>query len=267
MPLSFTISFVVTHPQPIRSRQNERFRRWNRFANRPQDAECPWIPVRGWKQILELAHCHRPRLLLYSKTGRPELRSLKNLSQESVQISENLLKRLSGLRQDQGVIAFFDKPVWTWEDSTSCLLYIDRLQDPGNLGTLFRTAAAAEDFTIVTAPQTVSCYNEKVVRASAGYLFQVPFFQGVDLSQIEERGYQLFTTLPKGGVPLFDADLKPPLAVLIGNEGSGCETGTVHCPVTALTIPISDRVDSLNAAVSGSVVIYEIMRRRARNHE
>ena len=120
-------------------------------------------------------------------------------------------------------MAFFKKPSWTSNNLTDRVICLHNLQDPGNLGTIIRTAAALGGFSIVSSPDSVSFYNEKVVRASAGYLFTVPFLTGVDPEDLRKLGYQVWYSFPGQGIPLPEADLSTPLAVVFGSEGKGLD--------------------------------------------
>ena len=164
----------------IESRKNPKYKQWREYVSHPEDNECPWILVEGWKAIEELASKHSPELLLFSDPQDLRLKQLLECSLDNVQLSSKLLKGISALESPQGVMAFFEKPCWDWKDLTPWILYLDQLQDPGNLGTLLRTAEATNMFSLVTSPGTVSCFNSKVVRASTGALFKVPLLLGID---------------------------------------------------------------------------------------
>ena len=173
----------------IQSRQNIRYKQWHHYVDHPEKPNCPWIPAEGWKLVEDLSAQQPIELLLFSNPEDPRLESLLSRSRTGFCISEELLDRLSSVGSPQGVVGFFPKPIWNWQDLTSWVLYLDRLQDPGNLGTLLRTARATGVFSLVTSPKTVSFFNSKVVRASAGSLFVVPFLEKISVPELKKQGY------------------------------------------------------------------------------
>ena len=228
----------------------------------PEGKEHPWIPIEGHKHITELSARHPIELLLYSDASKTLAQPLLPRSRQSQRLSAALLEQLSSLRSSQQMVAFFEKPVWAWEDVTPWILYLDRLQDPGNLGTLLRTACATGMFSVVTSAGSVACFNSKVVRSSAASLFVVPFLEGLKLEELKERGYGLHAATPQDGESLFEVRLSPPQAIVIGNEGSGPTAATLALTDGCLHIPMQEHSQSLNAAVAGSLVVYEVFRRQ-----
>ena len=139
------------------------------------------------------------------------------------------------------------------------------LQDPGNVGTLLRSAEAFGANCVVLGEGTVSAFNPKVVRASAGSLFRMNVVRG-ELAglcrQLRERGVRLVATSSHKGVALPEANLRGPLALLIGNEGAGLAREIMSAVDVVVSIPQAAAVESLNAGVAGSVILYEISRQR-----
>ena len=234
--------------------------------NRPQDSDCPWLSAEGWKLIEDLAQDHPIRLLLFSKSLTQEtdgrLDKLRHRSQDSACLDGRLLKSLSAVETPQGILAFFDKPSWTWEDLGPYLLYVHEIQDPGNLGTLLRTAAATGLFNLVTSPGTVSCFNPKVIRASAGAILRVPLLEKIGPDTLKAQDLCLWLATPEKGDSLFQVDLRPPLAVVIGNEGASPPSSLLKQADKLLQIPMKAGTDSLNAGVAGSLILYEAYRQR-----
>jgi TrmH family RNA methyltransferase len=147
------------------------------------------------------------------------------------------------------------------------LLLIAGIQDPGNLGTILRSAEAFGAGGVLLGDGTVSAYNSKVVRASAGSVFRVMSAKvaiAEALAEIKARGIRLLATSSHKGTALREADLTGDVAVVIGNEGSGLDKKLISQMDELVTIPHSPKVDSLNAGVATSVVLYELMTRR--NH-
>ena len=246
----------------ITSSGNSRYKLWEKYLKKPADPECPWIAVECLKQVLELKKYRNPELLLLSDDLEPTgFDDLMEISREVIHLPGRLLNRLSAVRNSQGIIAFFRKPCWTEKDLTDKVIFLEDLQDPGNLGTIIRTAAAMGGYSIISSGKSVSFFNEKVVRASAGYLFIVPFYSGYTTEELRKAGYQIWYSFPSKGIPLQKADLTPPLAVVFGSEGKGLDWEKIAETEKKLTILMSGKTDSLNVAVASSLVMYEIDRK------
>jgi TrmH family RNA methyltransferase len=249
----------------IQSRHNPQYKQWQNFISHPERQECPWIPIEGHKQIEELSREHPIELLLFSDASQAPAQPLLPRSRQSQPLAAELLEQLSSVRSSQQLVAFFEKPAWKWEDLTPWTLYLDQLQDPGNLGTLLRTARATGIFSVVTSTNSVACFNSKVIRASAASLFAVPFLEGFELEELKARGYALCAATLHEGQSLFETRFEPPQAIIIGNEGSGPRASTLAVTDDRLHIPMQKHSQSLNAAVAGSLIIYEIFRQK-RSH-
>jgi RNA methyltransferase, TrmH family len=139
------------------------------------------------------------------------------------------------------------------------------LQDPGNLGTIVRSAEAFGGAGVVLGEGTVSPFNAKVVRASAGSIFRVPVIRGkLDAvsSQLRAQEIRLVATSSHKGTPLGEARLTGPLAMFIGNEGSGLPRDLMTRMDEVVVIPHAPQVESLNAGVATSILLYEAARQR-----
>ena len=145
------------------------------------------------------------------------------------------------------------------------LVVMARLQDPGNLGTILRSAEAFGGAGVILGEGTVSPFNAKVVRASAGSIFRVPVIRGkLDAvsSQLRAQEIRLVATSSHKGTPLAEARLTGPLAMFIGNEGSGLPRDVMTRMDEVVIIPHAPQVESLNAGVATSILLYEAARQR-----
>ena len=140
------------------------------------------------------------------------------------------------------------------------------LQDPGNLGTIIRSAEAFGSAGIILGEGTVSPLNAKAVRASAGSIFRLPVVAADGLEDVVTRlraeNIRLIATSSHKGTPLDQADLTGPIAVFIGSEGSGLARGLMTQMDEVVAIPHTAQVESLNAGVAGSIILYEAARQR-----
>jgi RNA methyltransferase, TrmH family len=145
------------------------------------------------------------------------------------------------------------------------LVAVMGLQDPGNLGTILRSAEAFGAVGVVLGEGTVNPFNSKVVRASAGSVFRLPLVRtklANVVPKLREAGVRMVATSSHKGVELPQAKLAPPLAVFIGSEGSGLTHDLISAMDETIVIPHSSKVESLNAGVAASIVLYEISRQR-----
>jgi RNA methyltransferase, TrmH family len=139
------------------------------------------------------------------------------------------------------------------------------LQDPGNLGTIIRSAEAFDAAGVLLGEGTVSAFNPKVVRASAGSIFRLPLIRlelRSALDTLRERGLRLLATSSHKGTPVDQAALTGPVAFFIGNEGAGLPRDILRQIEETVAIPHAARVESLNAGVAASIILYEAARQR-----
>jgi TrmH family RNA methyltransferase len=140
------------------------------------------------------------------------------------------------------------------------------LQDPGNLGTILRSAEAFGAQAVLSLPGTVSAWNPKAVRASAGSLFRLPLLSvGAEecFTRLRHAGVKIWTTAVNGAKAANRIDLAGPVALIIGNEGNGVSKELATQADGAVTIPCPGPVESLNAAAAASVLLYETSRQRS----
>jgi RNA methyltransferase, TrmH family len=170
----------------------------------------------------------------------------------------------------QGVAALVKPPSFTTAQlldrlKDGPLLIVSGLQDPGNLGTIIRSAEAFGAAGVFLTEGTVSPYNSKVLRGSAGSIFRLPLAKIASAELIpllRAKGVRLLATSSHKGAPLAEANWHPPIAIFIGGEGAGLPREILHQMDETLVIPQSEPVESLNAGVAASIVLYEAARNR-----
>ncbi|XHU96406.1 MAG: RNA methyltransferase [cyanobacterium endosymbiont of Rhopalodia gibba] len=150
-------------------------------------------------------------------------------------------------------------------------LILERLQDPGNLGTIIRTAVATEVNGIWLTDDSVEVDNPKVLRSSAGAWFHVPMMVSFDLSTVirnyQQTGVQVIATLPTATQPYWEIDWTKPSLILLGNEGAGLSQKLVNLADKIVSIPLGKRVESLNVAIACAVLLYEGKRQRVNSEK
>ena len=151
-----------------------------------------------------------------------------------------------------------------------CVVLCEALQDPGNIGTIIRTAHAADCGGVVLTKGCCDMYNPKIVRATMSSMFSIPVVQGEESSSVIEyfknNGYKIVAgALTSDAVDFYSADLSGKTLIIIGNEGNGVEENTLSLCDVVLKIPMRSDAESLNAAVAGSVMVYEHHRQNIKN--
>jgi TrmH family RNA methyltransferase len=204
-------------------------------------------------------------------------------SVELIELSDEVFSSVVDTQSPQGIAAMLVPPTWEIESACSSkqgsyasplLLIAAGLQDPGNLGTLIRSAEAFGATAVLTTPGTVNPWNQKALRASAGSVFRVPVIACApsDLSFLKQRGLRLFAAIADDpahamSTSLAESDLAQPCALLIGNEGAGLTAELLALADQRISIPTPGPVESLNAAIAGSLLLYEASRQRTASQQ
>jgi TrmH family RNA methyltransferase len=187
-----------------------------------------------------------------------------------VVVPDSLFQTIASTETTQGVIALVRPPEWRIEDlfrDPSLVIVLDGVQDPGNAGTIVRAAEAFGASGVMFLKGTVSPWNPKTLRASAGSLFRVPFVTGIAaaeaVSASQSRGLHTFAAMPFTGSEKLahQADLTQSCAIAVGSEGRGV-SAELCAAAQGLAIP-TVAVESLNAAMAASILLYEARRQRA----
>lgn len=192
---------------------------------------------------------------------------------EVLAMPRELLDSALATETPQPVAALVKTPDWTWahvlgdqRGSAPLIVVLAGIQDPGNLGTIIRSAEAFGAHGVVCLPGTVNAWNPKAVRASAGSVFRLPVLNVGEeemLEQLRGAGVRVLATTTQGAQPANLVNLTEPVALVIGNEGNGVPVDLAAKADGAITIPCPGPVESLNAAVAASVLLYEAARQRA----
>jgi TrmH family RNA methyltransferase len=188
---------------------------------------------------------------------------------EVLRCSNDVLQSAVETQSPQGIAALILPKQWELVDAlkdTPLLLVAVGLQDPGNLGTLIRSAEAFGATGVLTTLGTVSAWNQKALRASAGSIFRMPVvaITETELLGLKDRGIRLFAAVAagEGVVPAASASFTEACGLLIGNEGAGLARKFIDMADERITIPCPGPVESLNAAIAGSLLLYEVSRQR-----
>lgn len=264
----------------ITSRQNSRVKQlraaFSANGRGAGGAHSGLVAIEGEHLLLEALRSGLELATVFAQAGKERL--LRKLplgaSPEVLLLSEDVFRSAVATETPQGVAALLHTPNFGREDllrsagetssaPTPLILVAAGLQDPGNLGTLIRSAEAFGATGVLALQGTVSPWNQKALRSSAGSTFRLPVVLGTmdDLRWLQSMGVRLLAAT-MDGTPIEHADLRTAVAVLIGNEGAGLPPELLALAHERVAIPCPGPVESLNAAVAGSLLLYEAARQR-----
>ena len=260
------------------SKNNPRVKYVRRLANhRFRDREKRFL-VEGIRFVEEAIRSAWPvEMLVYSREIMENPRAeqlLKTAAVSNVNLLEvevNDFGALAETATPQGLIAVVAQRGQQLEDletkdGTALLVLVDGVQDPGNLGTIVRSADAAGAGGVILLEGTADIYNPKALRATMGSIFHLPVIQGVSaqevLSYLKQRGIKTVAGDPHSSRVLFEIDLKVPCALVAGSEAGGVNKSLKEKVDETARIPMPGRAESLNVAISASIMLYEAIRQR-----
>jgi TrmH family RNA methyltransferase len=206
------------------------------------------------------------RFILYDSNlgerGQKLLQTLENV--EAEEVDSALLNSVSNTENSQGILAVLeDNAQLPLPASPTFLLILDQIRDPGNLGTLLRTAAAAGVDAVILSPGTTDAFAPKVLRAGMGAHFRLPLAK-MDWEEIKDytRNLTVYLAEMAGDVVYTEASLKRACALLLGGEANGASQSARDLAEQTISIPMPGKMESLNAAVAGAVLLFEAVRQR-----
>ena len=211
-----------------------------------------------------------PRSLIVTDEAlaRPAVRALvEQFSDSAVVVTESLFDEIATLPPGVGVLAVIETPASRPPAQADFCLLIEDVQDPGNVGSMLRTAAAAGAAHVLISKHSAFAWSPKVLRAGQGAHFCVDIHEDIDLPAWADAhraaGGEVIATVASGGESLHRASLRGRLAVAIGNEGSGLSAPLLATATRRVTIPMQRGVESLNAGAAAAVVLFECVRQRS----
>ena len=184
-------------------------------------------------------------------------------------VSDSVLKDAADTMNPQGVLAIIKQPSWDMEEILSRdslrLLLLEDVRDPGNLGTMMRTAEGAGVDAVLMSKGTVDLYNPKVVRSTMGSIYRVPYLYREDflelIQELKDRGITVLAAHLKGQAYHDEITYPEKVAVLIGNEANGLTDAAADAANLYVKIPMGGQLESLNAAVAAALLMYQMRRR------
>ncbi len=259
----------------VQSKQNSRLKELRRAMAHPgRDGTGP-VGIEGPNLVAEALRAGLRIHSVFIAKGSEHLLDPLGLAPELdvLVMPPELLTSALATETPQPIAALIDPPDWTWthllgehRKTSPLVVVLAGLQDPGNLGAILRSTEAFGGNGILCLPGTVSAWNPKTVRASAGSVFRVPLLPAtVDecFNRLREANVRVFSTALRSAPPAHLLDLEGPVALLIGNEGNGVPAELAARARGTITIPCPGSVESLNAAVAAGILLYEASRQRS----
>ena len=180
-------------------------------------------------------------------------------------VESKLFRELCETQTPQGVLGVVEYLEEKLEVKDGVYILLDKIQDPGNMGTIIRSVHACGFNGIITTKGTVDIYNGKTLRSTMGSVFRVPVIEDCDSNMIDElknKGFKFIVSTLEDSVDFYDSNLKDNIVIVIGNEGNGVSQEVMDIADIKVRIPMPGGSESLNAGVAASVMMYEVLRQR-----
>jgi RNA methyltransferase, TrmH family len=253
----------------ITSSQNAKLKLVRTLQGRPKERREAGAFLAEGVRLLEEAQAADwgLRFVLYDETlserGRELLQSLQAQGVDVEQVAAHLMKAISETETPQGILAALAlKPLPVPAKITFALIP-DEIRDPGNLGTLLRTALAAGVEAVFIPPETADAFAPKVVRAGMGAHFRLPVLTlGWDEIRTRLSGLQVYLADAAGDQACWQAEFRYPLALIVGGEAEGASRSARQLADGSIHIPMPGQAESLNAGVAGAILMFEVVRQR-----
>lgn len=240
----------------ITSVKNEQVKAWKKLQKRKERTNTQTFLVEGYHLLQEAKN---------SNWGIKEIIVQEGVELPSwcddfhiIKVSNNVFEHISETRSPQGIAAIIEMK--KMEDVVGKhILLIDSVQDPGNLGTIIRTADAAGFDGVILGNGTVDLYNDKVIRATQGSIFHIPIFEK-DLQKVipelKADGFSIWATALEGATLYHEVSIDTKVAIVLGNEGAGVNKEIINQADKIVKIPIYGQAESLNVSIAAGILMY-----------
>jgi len=204
------------------------------------------------------------KILYATETGLAKISELDLKSIDVVEVSDAVLKAMSDTVSPQGLISLCYKPEDNFSElastGSSTFIYLHEIQDPGNAGTILRTADAMGISAVITSPDSVDMFSPKVVRSTAGSLWHIPVYEGITFDRVDKQfaGIQKFLLSSHAKTSILDLTIPGDCIAIFGNEARGVDASALGSSVTEVTIPMAGRAESLNLSAAASIVMFTL---------
>ncbi|MBL8101524.1 MAG: RNA methyltransferase [Anaerolineales bacterium] len=257
----------------ITSNHNPKIKLIRALLSRARDRrEAGAFVVEGVRLVEEAVNANWPmRFVLFdeslSERGRSKIESLMSLGVDVEEVSTSVMKAISETETPQGILAVLNEFQLPTPESPNFILIPDQIRDPGNLGTLLRSAAATGVGAVLVPPETTDAFAPKVLRSGMGAHFKLPIHSTnwEEIERIVKSTNLQVLIADMDGQSCWEIDLRQPVALIIGSEAEGASESAQKLANRKISIPMSGMVESLNAGVAGAVLMFEVVRQRSHN--
>lgn len=255
-------------PEQITSTQNARVKltRTLQTKARARRGERKMV-LEGYRLIADALKANkRPLFAFYSESNAETdlINQLRAAGTELLPASDEVIRYISDTETPSGIVGVFTIPRPEWPENLARVLILDAIREPGNMGTILRTAAAAGVELVIAAPDCVDIYNPKVVRSGMGAHFRVPLVNA-DWQEIAQfcQNVPVYLATGDADASYTAIDWTQPWALIVGNEAHGVSETARDIASTPVSIPMAAETESLNAATATAVILFEAARQRS----
>lgn len=257
----------------INSKQNELYKKIKALKNKKNRDESNVFIAEGYRFVNEIPSDWEIELFAVSESfsSNNELGAYESKARVFI-FKDNLFEDLCDTSTPQGILAICNQKNYDYKNilNSTCrndfFIICENLNDPGNLGTIIRTADACNAKAVILSTGCVDVYNNKVLRSTMGSIFHLPIIKNVDISELIEElkslNISITSTCLTGSVDVYDAELNKKCAIFIGNEARGISNNVIENSDCLVKIPMPGKAESFNASVAAGIIMYEAVRQR-----
>ncbi|MDY0405395.1 RNA methyltransferase [Virgibacillus sp. 179-BFC.A HS] len=250
----------------ITSAQNEKVKKWRKLHTKKGRINSDSFLVEGYHLVEEARNSEWKiiEVIVSEKNHIPDWSQAYRV----FQLSEHVFRQVCQTKNPQGIAAVIEMKSKKPSDA-ACVLMLDAIQDPGNLGTIIRTADACGFDSVCLGNDTVDPYNDKVIRSTQGSLFHIAL-EHVNLKEkivaLKEEGFSVWASALQHADNYQQTPIPEKIALIIGNEGAGIQPDLLKLADQIVKIPIYGKAESLNASVAAGILMYHVKNGQVSNH-
>ncbi|GAB2570072.1 TrmH family RNA methyltransferase [Gracilibacillus alcaliphilus] len=245
----------------LTSVKNEKVKNWRKLHKKKTRDQAQAFLIEGF-HLIEEAHCSNWEILEIIYQADVEVNE-EWLCYPHYQVSDHVMEAISETKAPQGIMAVVAKKDASNLEVKRALL-VDQVQDPGNLGTMIRTADAAGFDTVILGNGTVDLFNDKVIRSTQGSLFHLQITEAdllAEVTRLKQAGVAIWSTGLDNARYYHDIPIPDKLAIIVGNEGAGVSPQLMELADQHIKIPIYGQAESLNVSIAAAILMYEAVKK------
>lgn len=256
----------------IESKQNSLIKEVKKLHTRKYRIEKKQFIVEGFRFVKEaIKSSFNVPYIFVSDNGKDKYDSF-NIKEyiksdtKTYYIKDSLLKEICNTNTPQGILAVVDYKKIQPQDKEGFYILADKVQDPGNMGTIIRTAHASGALGVLLTKGTVDIYNDKTLRSTMGSIFNIPVIEDENfnvINNLKNKGFKLLVSSLDASKSFYDIDLTGKIIISVGNEGNGISEEIYNISDEKVKLPMPGGTESLNVSVAASVMMYEALRQKS----